>query len=98
MNNTPILVPHENEMDPLEIAKKELYFKKIPLMIRRYLPDGSCEDWNFRELIIPVMVSIYICCASLPQVTAHAPQLGRCVSCQLRQFFFPSYLRIICFF
>ncbi|CAI2169426.1 14815_t:CDS:2 [Funneliformis geosporum] len=51
--NAPILVPRENETDPLEIAKKELRFKKIPLMIRRYLPDGSFEDWNVRELTIP---------------------------------------------
>ncbi|GBB90295.1 hypothetical protein RclHR1_01720016 [Rhizophagus clarus] len=51
--NAPILVPRENETDPLEIAKKELRFKKIPLMIRRYLPDGSYEDWNVRDLIIP---------------------------------------------
>ncbi|EXX52603.1 Rpo26p [Rhizophagus irregularis DAOM 197198w] len=51
--NAPILVPRENETDPLEIAKKELRFKKIPLMIRRYLPDGSFEDWNVRDLIIP---------------------------------------------
>jgi len=51
--NAPILVPRENETDPLEIAKKELRFKKIPLMIRRYLPDGSYEDWNVRELTIP---------------------------------------------
>ena len=51
--NAPILVPRENETDPLEIAKKELRFRKIPLMIRRYLPDGSHEDWNVRELTIP---------------------------------------------
>ena len=26
--------------------------KKIPLMLRRYLPDGSFEDWGVDELII----------------------------------------------
>ena len=27
--------------------------KKIPLIIRRYLPDKSYEDWAVDELIIP---------------------------------------------
>jgi hypothetical protein len=41
--NAPVLVPVEGETDPLEIALKELAAKKIPLVIRRYLP-GECED------------------------------------------------------
>ena len=36
--NAPVLVPIENETDPLEIALKELKAQKIPLVIRRYLP------------------------------------------------------------
>ena len=48
----PIMVELENETDPLQIAMKELKAKKIPLTIRRYLPDGSYEDWNIDELII----------------------------------------------
>lgn len=36
--NAPVLVPVEGETDPLEIALKELAAKKIPLVIRRYLP------------------------------------------------------------
>ena len=36
--NAPVLVPVEGETDPLEIALKELAQKKIPLVIRRYLP------------------------------------------------------------
>ncbi|CAG8472001.1 1224_t:CDS:2 [Diversispora eburnea] len=44
--NAPILVDRDNETDPLEIAKKELRHKKIPLMVRRFLPDGSHEDWH----------------------------------------------------
>jgi DNA-directed RNA polymerase I, II, and III subunit RPABC2 len=31
---------------------KELREKKIPFTIRRYLPDGSFEDWAVNELII----------------------------------------------
>ncbi|KAG8862747.1 DNA-directed RNA polymerases I II and III subunit RPABC2 [Tulasnella sp. 330] len=49
--NAPILVPLEGETDPLEIAIKELSQRKIPLIIRRYLPDGSYEDWKVSELI-----------------------------------------------
>lgn len=50
--NAPILVPLEGETDPLEIAIKELSQSKIPLIIRRYLPDGSYEDWKVSELIL----------------------------------------------
>lgn len=50
--NAPVLVELEGESDPLAIAMKELSQKKIPLMIRRYLPDGSYEDWSVQELIV----------------------------------------------
>lgn len=50
--NAPVLVDIEGETDPLQIAMKELAQKKIPLVIRRYLPDGSFEDWGCDELII----------------------------------------------
>lgn len=38
--NAPVLVDLEGETDPLMIAIKELREKKIPLVVRRYLPDG----------------------------------------------------------
>ena len=38
--NAPVLVDLEGESDPLLIAIKELQEKKIPLVVRRYLPDG----------------------------------------------------------
>ncbi|KAK9479040.1 DNA-directed RNA polymerase [Lipomyces japonicus] len=50
--NAPVLVDLEGETDPLQIAMKELAQKKIPLIIRRYLPDGSYEDWGSDELIV----------------------------------------------
>ncbi|CAK9783158.1 hypothetical protein CC85DRAFT_307428 [Cutaneotrichosporon oleaginosum] len=50
--NAPVLVPVEGETDPLEIALKELAAKKIPLVIRRFLPDNSFEDWKVEELIV----------------------------------------------
>ncbi|XP_009566706.2 DNA-directed RNA polymerases I, II, and III subunit RPABC2 [Cuculus canorus] len=48
----PVMVELEGETDPLLIAMKELKARKIPIIIRRYLPDGSYEDWGVDELII----------------------------------------------
>ncbi|CAM0874401.1 unnamed protein product [Alopecurus aequalis] len=50
--NAPVMVELEGETDPLEIALKELRARKIPFTIRRYLPDGSYEDWGVDELIV----------------------------------------------
>ncbi|KAK9469745.1 DNA-directed RNA polymerases I [Lipomyces arxii] len=50
--NAPVLVDLEGETDPLQIAMKELAQRKIPLIVRRYLPDGSYEDWASDELIV----------------------------------------------
>ncbi|GAA6061158.1 hypothetical protein JCM10212_005744 [Sporobolomyces blumeae] len=49
--NAPVLVALEGESDPLVIAQKELSAKKIPLVVRRFLPDGSYEDWLVSELL-----------------------------------------------
>ncbi len=50
--NAPIMVePDAGEWDPLKIAEKELVERKIPFIIRRYLPDNSYEDWRVDELI-----------------------------------------------
>ena len=49
--NAPILVSlNPGESDPILIAEKELRESKIPFIIRRFLPDGSYEDWSVREL------------------------------------------------
>ncbi len=50
--NAPVMVDVEQETDALKIAAKELRERKIPMIIRRYLPDGSYEDWSLDELII----------------------------------------------
>ena len=51
--NAPILVDIEpGDTDPLKIAEMELQARKIPFIIRRYLPDGSYEDWKISELVI----------------------------------------------
>ena len=47
-----MLIDVEGMTDPLQIAAKELREKKIPLVVRRYLPDGFYEDWTCEELLI----------------------------------------------
>ena len=44
------MVPLEGETDAYVIALKELRAKKLPLIIRRYLPDRTFEDWDVNEL------------------------------------------------
>ena len=48
--NAPPMVEIGDETDPLKIAMKELREKKIPIIIRRHLPDKSYEDWTIDEL------------------------------------------------
>ena len=51
--NSPILISTEelgDETDPIAIAEMELRKGKIPFIIRRYLPNGSYEDWPVKEL------------------------------------------------
>ena len=49
--NAPVMIDIGGETDPLKIAMKELQERKIPMIIRRYLPDNSYEDWSLDELI-----------------------------------------------
>lgn len=51
--NAPLMVELSGETDPLEIAMKELRERKLPLVVRRFLPDGAWEDWTVDELIPP---------------------------------------------
>lgn len=52
--NAPLYLNSDNianmNWDPITIAEKELAEKCIPFIIRRYLPDGSFEDWKLNEL------------------------------------------------
>ena len=49
--NAPPMVEVRDETDPLKIAMLELKEGKIPIIVRRYLPDGSFEDWAAKDLI-----------------------------------------------
>ena len=51
--NAPVLVDlGKEDIDPILIAEKELAERKIPFVIRRYLPNGTYEDWRVNELNI----------------------------------------------
>ena len=51
--NAPPMVDIHGEIDPLKIAEKELYAKKLPLIVRRYLPSGQYDDWPVKDLVLP---------------------------------------------
>jgi DNA-directed RNA polymerase subunit K/omega len=38
--------------DHRSIAEKEIYLRKIPLLIQRQLPDGSIEEWKLSDFLI----------------------------------------------
>ena len=44
------LINANRKTDPLDIAEMELTANKIPMIIRRYLPNGTYEDWNLQDL------------------------------------------------
>jgi DNA-directed RNA polymerase I, II, and III subunit RPABC2 len=46
------MVDPGDESDPYRLAEIELDAKKIPFIVRRYLPDGAYEDWKVSELFI----------------------------------------------
>ena len=54
----PPMVEIGAESDPLRIAMKELQEGVIPIKIRRYLPDGSYEDWSANEMIMDPYIDV----------------------------------------
>lgn len=50
--NSPIMVDANGETDSLKIAQMELRERKIPIIVRRYLPNGVYEDWKIDDMII----------------------------------------------
>lgn len=47
---TPPLIECLDGDGPLETAEREFAAGRIPFIIRRYLPDGTTEDWRLDEL------------------------------------------------
>jgi DNA-directed RNA polymerase I, II, and III subunit RPABC2 len=50
--NAPLMLDPGDLTDPLRIAQMELRARLIPIVIRRYLPNGDYEDWSISELIV----------------------------------------------
>ena len=50
INGAQPMIDASNFVDIKEIVREELRQKKIPLLIRRYLPNNSYEDWSLHEL------------------------------------------------
>lgn len=50
--NAPPMVEIGDETDALKIAEMELRARKLPLIIRRYLPNREIEDWKASELLL----------------------------------------------
>lgn len=46
----PFIDLEPNEIDSYYIAQKEFDQKKIPFIIKRPLPNGSCEYWKIKDL------------------------------------------------
>jgi DNA-directed RNA polymerase I, II, and III subunit RPABC2 len=49
--NAPVMVDTEGMTDPMAIAEKEINAKLVPFIVRRFLPDGTYEDWRVSELM-----------------------------------------------
>jgi DNA-directed RNA polymerases I, II, and III subunit RPABC2 len=48
----PMISVPANVDRAFDIAKMELEQKKIPLLVRRYNPDGSYEDWRVADMVV----------------------------------------------
>ena len=51
-NNAEPLIDIKDLINPILIAEKEYYAKKIPLIICRILPNNDKEYWSLDELIL----------------------------------------------
>ena len=58
--NAPLMVDPGDESNPYKLAEVELSEKKIPFIVRRYLPDASYEDWKVSELYIEWMLLLWL--------------------------------------
>ena len=49
-NVEPMIKVPPDVIDSYEIAKLEYNANMIPFIVKRNLPDGSCEYWRFKDL------------------------------------------------
>ncbi len=54
------MVDPGDESDPYRLAEMELSEKKIPFIVRRFLPDGSYEDWKVSDLLVDWNYAVWI--------------------------------------
>lgn len=47
----PIYIEPGNLKESYDIAEKELEERKMPFVVRRFMPNGNYEDWEISELI-----------------------------------------------
>ena len=52
-NGEPCTIRNPGTSNPVELSRMEFREQKIPLKIRRKMPDGSVEVWGLNELINP---------------------------------------------
>lgn len=48
----PATTSTEGETDCLRVAEKELRERTLPLVVRRFLPDDTYEEWKIDELVV----------------------------------------------
>jgi len=48
----PMIIVPQNIVDTYSIALLEFEEDKIPLLIRRFLPNGNIEDWRLEDMVL----------------------------------------------
>ncbi len=61
--NAPVMVELDGEIDPLRIAQKELRAKKIPIIIRRYLPNNTPDNPSYE--VCKLLRVLSCCCVAV---------------------------------
>ena len=66
----PVMVDVGNETDPLQIAMKELKQRKIPIIIRRFLPADppQYEDWCAPLTVACALIRFVLRCRSIDEL------------------------------
>ena len=50
--STPLVNVPKNTINVIDIAKLELSQRKMPFIIKRSIPNNTCEYWRIDEMII----------------------------------------------
>jgi DNA-directed RNA polymerase I, II, and III subunit RPABC2 len=55
-NGAPVYTDIGELTNPLEIAAKEMFDRRCPLFIKRYIDETTAEHWNCREMAFPANI------------------------------------------